>query len=83
MSKLLDLSPNVSNGYLSGESLFNNIIKGHEQLSKIVNYFLGLCIMWGKATVDSWKEESTEPTWNEKTKQWESPYHLNMWKHIC
>ncbi|KAK0445235.1 hypothetical protein EV421DRAFT_1902688 [Armillaria borealis] len=80
MSKLLDLLPNISNGYLSGESLFNNIIKGHEQLSKIIDYFLGLCIMWGKATVDSWKEESTEPMWNEKTKQWESPYHLNVWK---
>ncbi|KAK0235567.1 hypothetical protein EDD85DRAFT_792385 [Armillaria nabsnona] len=64
------------------ESLFNNIIKGHEQLSKIVDYFLGLCIMQGKATVNSWKEESTEPTWNEKTKQWESPYCLNMQKHM-
>ena len=83
MSKLLDLSPSVSNGYLSGESLFNNIIKGREQLSKIVDYFLGLCIMRGKATVDSWKEEPTEPTWNEKTKQWESPYRLNVRKRTC
>ncbi|PBK86482.1 hypothetical protein ARMGADRAFT_940711, partial [Armillaria gallica] len=66
MSKLLS---NISNVYLSGESLFNNIIKRHEQLSKIVNYFLGLCIMQSKATVYSWKEESTELMWNEKTKQ--------------
>ncbi len=83
MSKLLDLSPNISNGYLSGEFLFNNIIKGCKQLSKIVDYFLGLCIMRGKATVNSWKEELTEPTWNEKTKQWESPYCLNVQKHTC
>ncbi|KAK0438713.1 uncharacterized protein EV420DRAFT_1207703 [Desarmillaria tabescens] len=62
------------------ESLFNNIIKGCEQLAKIVEYFLGLCIMRGKANVNLWKEESTKPRWNEKTKQWESPYRLNVQK---